>query len=399
MTEIRHLNARFLALQAMITAIDCVAVAFTVPILQGFGFDPLHIGLTMTLAACAALVAKPLWGFLNDRFACARQAVLLGAVAGFVCYVLLTCSGGSMELVAPAVMGLNLTILCLMGFVDAWAVRLISDGHPLNYGMTRSGGSCSYALTAVVFGLLLERFGPRAGYGLLLVMLALLAVIVSGLPNPRRTESGPRPSLAAGARSLARNRPYLVVLAAYFLCTLASCATDSFFSPLITAHGGTESFVGFGLFVQAMSEMPVMLLYARVKRRTGRPAWQFLAVAMVFYGLKCLGLGLAPSYPLVLTAALLQGLSFALITPALVDFVLETVEPAYLSTAHLACGALGQSLGAIAGNALSGVLADAFGVPRMLTLVSLAAFAGAALILFSYRKQRKGGPHHAVSGL
>lgn len=49
-------------------------------------------------------------------------------------------------------MGLNVTIVCMMNFVDAWALRLISEGYVLNYGATRAGGSLSFALGAMVFG-------------------------------------------------------------------------------------------------------------------------------------------------------------------------------------------------------------------------------------------------------
>ena len=388
MTQFQGINRRFLALQALITAMSCVGVAFIVPILQGFGYDSLRIGMTMTLAACAAFVAKPIWGFVGDRFPYARQVVLCGAAAGCLCYLLLIRSGGSMLPVAVAVMGLDLTILCMMNFVDSWALRLMSEGYPLNYGLTRAGGSFSYAVTAAVFGVLIERFGSRAGIPLLIGMLLLLVLTVMGIPNPHVCGAA-QVSLGAGARTLLTNRPYLVVLAAYFLCTLCSCATDSFFSPLITSLGGTQSLVGLGLFVQAMSEVPVMLVYGRIKRRTGRPAWQFLAAAMVFFGLKCVGMGLAPNYPTVLVMTLLHGLSFALLTPALVDFVLETVQTDYLSTAHLLCGAVGVSLGAMVGNTLDGAIASAVGVANMMVLVSVFSFAAASLVFFYFSRREK----------
>lgn len=367
---------------------DCVGVAFIVPILQGFGYDELRIGLTMTLAAFAAFAAKPLWGFLGDRFCRPRETTIGGALAGCLFYMLLIRSGGAMLPVAVAVMGLYLTIMCMMGVVDGWAVRLISDGWPLNYGMTRSGGSCAYAITAVIFGVLLERLGSGMGVLLLAALFALLLFFALRIPNPQPVVSD-KLSLGSGVRHLARNHAYLVVLAAYFLCTLASCAADSFFSPLITSLGGTQSFVGMGLFVQAMSEVPIMLLYSRVKRRTGRPAWQFLAVAMVFFGIKCVGLGFAPSYPVVLLTVLLHGLSFATLTPALVDFTLEHVQAEYLSTAHLLCGAVGVSLGGMVGNTLDGYIANVIGVQPMLRLVSVFAFAAAALVVVYFRRRKK----------
>lgn len=388
MYQAKQINRRFLALQGLIASMDCIGVAFIVPILQGYGFDSLQIGFTMTLAAFAAFAAKPFWGFLNDRFCCARQGTLCGAVAGYGFFWLLTGADGDTTLIRISVMGLYLTFMCLMGFVDAWAVRLISDGYALNYGATRSGGSFCYAVIAVVFGVLLERYGSFSGRLLLGLLLVLLIFAVCMLPNPARASAKVRVSMREGIAVLRSNHAYLIVLCAYFLCTLSAAATDSFLSPRITALGGTQSFVGLCLFMQAISEVPIMLLYNRMRRRTGWASWQFLLLAMVFFGLKCFGVGIAPSYPVLLLAAMLHGLSFALLTPAIVDFVLDTVPTRYLSTAHLLCGAVGSSLGAMAGNSLNGLIADRIGVAPMMIVVSVFSFAGAALIGYYFKRRR-----------
>ena len=151
--EKRPLNLPFLGLQALLILIDCIAVAYVSPILVSFGYSPMRIGRVMTLAALAATLARPVWGYLNDHFACARQVTLLATAAGISCYCLLVFGGDARPAVtAVAVMGLNVTIVCMMNFVDAWALRLISEGYVLNYGATRAGGSLSFALGAMVFG-------------------------------------------------------------------------------------------------------------------------------------------------------------------------------------------------------------------------------------------------------
>lgn len=57
------------------------------------------------------------------------------------------------------------------------------------------------------------------------------------------------------------------MLAALFLCTLASGSMESFYSVLILSAGGTEQHVGFALFLQATSELPVMFGYSRLRSR------------------------------------------------------------------------------------------------------------------------------------
>ena len=336
----------------------------------------------MTLAALAATLARPVWGYLNDHFACARQVTLLATAAGISCYCLLVFGGDARPAVtAVAVMGLNVTIVCMMNFVDAWALRLISEGYVLNYGATRAGGSLSFALGAMVFGWAAARWGFRPGSVILWVLFILLAIVILHLPNPAPASAssvGFFTALHHDAAALAGNRAYRLMLLASFLCMLASCAIDSFHSVLILALGGTERHVGAALFVQAICELPVMIGYTRLRDRLCAGPAVLMSAAMVFYGLRALTLGFAHSLWVPLAASSLQALSFALFTPACVDFILRTVSPQRLSTAHLVFQALGSGLAAMVGNTLSGAVADAVGIHRMFSLMSLLAFLGSA---------------------
>ena len=384
------LNARFLCLQAIIVMMSCVGNAFITPILQRFGYEPLDIGVTMTCAAIASAAAKPLWGYVNDRFACARQLVIAGTALGCAAYGLLVWSGGRRVLTTLAVMLLYLTFLCLLGFVDSWAVRLISDGWTLNYAITRAGGSLSYAFMAAGFGLVMSDYGPEPGLPILVVLFVLLTVTVLSLPNPQRARAAAQPvSFRHAAQALGRNRVFVIAVAAYFLCSVTSSSFDSFFSVLVTGLGGTEQQVGIGLFCQAVSEVPVMFLYSALRRRVRWPAAYFLAAGMAFFGIKTLGLGLAGSFQVVFAVNLLHGLCYATMTAGCVDFILETVQTEYLATAHLMYSAIGSSLGAVAGNALCGAVAQAIGVQPMMVLISAGGLIGCALILYAMHQKRR----------
>lgn len=379
-------------LQALVTMTSCVGNAFITPILQRFDYSPMQIGATMTCAALAAAAAKPLWGFVNDRWACAKQVLMAVMAVGCAAYGLLILSGGNPYATVPAAMLLYVTFLCMMGFVDSWAVRLISDGWTLNYAATRAGGSFSYAVMAVAFGAVMQRRGPGPGLPILLVLLALLCVTALSLPNPRRLAGKGEQAVSMGSavRYLTHNRIFLIAVAAYFLCSLTSTAMDSFFSVLVTDLGGAESQVGQGLFLQAMSEVPIMVAYGWFRRRARWPAAVFLGLGMAFFGIKCLGMGLAHSFPMLFAMTLLHGLCFATLTAGCVDFILENVEPAYLATAHLFYSAVGNSLGAVCGNALNGALAQRIGVGPMMRVISMGAFAGAILVFFTVYLGRKG---------
>ncbi len=76
------LNGRFFILQAVMAAICCVGVSFISPVLMRFQYGPMEIGLALTLAALANMSAKPLWGYLHDKYSYSRQTVLAVIAAG-----------------------------------------------------------------------------------------------------------------------------------------------------------------------------------------------------------------------------------------------------------------------------------------------------------------------------
>ena len=294
----RALNRRFFLLQAILILIDCITVAYISPILVSLGYSNLQIGQIMTLGALASTVARPFWGILNDRFSCARQVTLLGTAVGLGCYFLLTCGGGSFIESTTAVMGLYITVVCMMNFVDSWALRLIGIGLPLDYGATRAGGSLSYAFGAMLFGLVVSHWGFRPGNWILWVLWALLWIVVMGLPNPPGASRSDRQiSLRQGVAALMPNRVYWIMLTAFFLSTLASSSMESFYSVLILSLGGTERHVGLALFLQAISELPMMMGYTRLRRRLHLPAAGLMGIAMFCYGLKAITLGAVSSLP------------------------------------------------------------------------------------------------------
>ena len=209
-------------------------------------------------------------------------------------------------------MGLYATVVCMMNFIDSWALRLINSGLPLNYGATRAGGSLSYAFGAVIFGMVVSRWGFRPGNAVLWVLWGLMCVVALSLPNPPAPDRPARTvTLGRGIGTLRHNRVYCVMLAALFLSTLASGSMESFYSVLILSSGGTEQHVGIALFLQAISELPVMFGYTRIRSKTHLSAAALISVSMLCYALKALVLGGASSLGVVMAAGLFQALSFA----------------------------------------------------------------------------------------
>lgn len=378
-----NINFLFLLLQSLIAAISCIGCAFISPILLRFEYGAYEIGVAMTVAALASAVIKPLWGYLHDKLSCSRQIVLIATAAGCMFYSLLILSNGAKGIVEIAVMGLYMTIMSMISLVDAWAMRLISEGYSLNYGITRSGGSFSYAVAGILFGFVMSHFGIKPGIGIIIVLFIMQSIVSFFIPNPSRPPIAViKPRLEDGARQLVQNKPYILLLVIYFLSAIAMCSTESFFAVRIKDLGGTEEHVGIGLFLQAISEIPIMFFFTKIKKRLHKGPEFFIALSLVFCGLKCIGIGIAPTYQLALAVTLINGLAFGFFILASVDYILKYVPENLLATAYLVSSSLGSSLGAVAGNYINGIIAEQTGAGMMMIITSSFAFLSALLIVF-----------------
>lgn len=384
----RHLERRILLLQILLGMVCCTSLSFLSLLLSRFGFNNLQIGLVMMAAACSTSIAKPCWGVFTDRVPCTRRILVVTLALGIASFTLLgTLGGASKGAAVVCVLLVEVTTGCMMGVVDSWIAKLIGTGCKINYGLTRAGISGAYAVSAACFGTVLDQYGVLPGAVALFVLLGLIALTVQGIPCPEERQEKKTYSLRLGAQQLLRSRPYLVLLAVYFLCTLTACAIDSFLSLRILELGGSERHVGYALFMTTLFEIPAMVCYSRLRRITGKSPAFFIAASVFFYGVKCLATGLAPNYQSVIGLCALQMLAFGIFKPAILDYLIQIVDVEYIGATQMLTCALGESLSAILGNALNGALADRFSVGGMMTMVSGFAFLGALAMAVSMKTQ------------
>ena len=384
----RHLERRILLLQILLGMVCCTSLSFLSLLLSRFGFNNLQIGLVMMAAACSTSVAKPCWGVFTDRLPCTRRILVITLALGIASFTLLGTLGSVSKGAAVVFLLLvEVTTGCMMGVVDSWIAKLIGTGCKINYGLTRAGISGAYAVSAACFGTVLDQYGVLPGAVALFVLLGLIALTVQGIPYPEERQEKKTYSLRLGAQQLLRSRPYLVLLAVYFLSTLTACAIDSFLSLRILELGGSERHVGYALFMTTVFEIPAMVCYSRLRRITGKSPAFFIAASVFFYGFKCLATGLAPNYQSVIGLCALQMLAFGIFKPAIPDYLIQIVDVEYIGATQMLTCALGESLSAILGNALNGALADRFSVGGMMTMVSGFAFLGALAMAVSMKTQ------------
>ena len=127
----------------------------------------------------------------------------------------------------------------------------------------------------------------------------------------------------------------------------------------------------------------MMLIYSFLKKPSAR---KYLIISMVFYPVKMLAVTLASSVPSIYAAMSFQLLSFALYTPAVVEYISETSDSRtvsgkqfYAQSAALA----GMVLAPLAG----GMLLDMLPVKTVLMIMSTVSVTGAVLGIIAIRKK------------
>lgn len=387
----QSLNARVFLVQGAFCAMQCISVTYFVQAFQRFGYDNTLIGVIMMLTSIVLMLAQPLWGMVADKLPKTKRIVLCNCGATALLYFVFIYSGGARVPVIVAALGMYALFQPLMNLIDAWMSKLIVDGHPINYGASRTGGSIFYALTSLGFGIVVSRSGMKVAPWLFLVALAVMVLAVRGIPDaaPRRL-GGKRLTLRESMRQLRHNRGYLVYVLAYFLMSLTVAPLNTYYPVVLYGLGGNEFHVGLAQFMQAAVEIPVMLSFNSLRRRTGWHPRVFLVVAMLAYSLKTLLVAWAPVLEVALAASLLQGVAFAVFLPASLAYVMETVDRDSLASAQMIAVAVGSSLAAIIMNPVGGAIADGLGVQSMLKwMVVFSTLAALLLALYTRRRNKQ----------
>jgi PPP family 3-phenylpropionic acid transporter len=373
-------------------AIGALAPFFNI-YLQQRGLSGMEIGLLGSLAPLVALAANPFWGAIADRF-CVHRRVLAGCVfaAGLLSIPFLFVNG-----FLPILL-VNLLLIFFRAPVPALldtAVMGMIAGGGASYGRQRLFGSLGFLLTSFGLGRVMapDSLGP-----IFWVHGALLAVgctILSlRLPFPDHKGAGERgagekaPGMWRGLRLMAGQRRYMSFLAMSAFLGFGAACFSSFVGLRLLSLGGTNSQVGLAFALNALTEIPIMYMGARLSRRFGQTQLMLTGVLGLAAAYALAGIAQTPL--LVLGAMAMIGVFNGAYWSNVVVFATESVPPHLratgLSLVGAAQGGLGWALGGITG----GVLWDAFGGTVVLLTGAASLLVGAAIFALGQRGAQQG---------
>ncbi|MGG4143412.1 MFS transporter [Paenibacillus algorifonticola] len=351
------------------------------------GMSAGQVGMMMSLGTLLSIIVQPFWGYMVDRY---RQTKLV-----------LVCSIGMPALLAYFY---NVQLFALLVIVyttsiifsvtqspiaDSYAVTAAREGRT-SYGTIRSLGSLGTALGGYAGGLYLSYFYITQLWLPFFIFSAAGVAMVLTLSNKSDSYQA-TVSLTEGFKKLLSNRNFLWFLVACFFVNQTLTAYNSFFVLSFQEAGGSFSMVGFALLLASMTNVPSMLLAAKIIARLGKE--RTLVIAAFAYALRWAVQWLFPYPPVMIGIQALHGLSFGLFYVAAVEYVANVSGKEMQATGQSVFNMVFVGLGGIIGNLLNGFLYNEGGAQLMYLACTVSAIMG-LLLLHGVNKRSRSVPGH-----
>ena len=381
------------ALNFFYWASNATVCSFCSAFLLPLGYSSFEIGLIMSLGNGGAALLQPLLADYADR----TRKHTVNRIMSWICGVFLIFTGMVIVLRGRSVfMTVFYTLsfvmqVCMLPLLNELTFRLEQAGHRISFGVGRAMGSLGYSIISAAAGTAAERCGtglyPVLTACIILIILAILFWIGKLLTG---TAAGSKPASEkkepVNLLAFVKTHKRLFMVSLGCLCFMfCSTITGYYLLQIVREVGGNAKEMGFGLSLAALTEIPVIFFYDRLREKL---SLRKLMLASGFgYIIKQLTLFFAGAYSMILFSQFFQMVSFALYLPSSVAYAHENTEPedsvkgqALVTTAGTAAGLLACLFG--------GLIIDRLGIRALLALCVAISLAGTALI-FIYAKEKE----------
>ncbi|AXI08169.1 MFS transporter [Oceanobacillus zhaokaii] len=357
-------------------ASNTILISFLPLYLQFKGLNGTEIGWVLAVESFASILAPPFWGYLSDKYKTVKKilficviGLLIGSTIFFQMNTLPTIllMGAIFYFFASPVGGLT----------DSFAQRRANELN-VSFGSIRMWGSVGFAISSLIVGEVLARFGIQNMIWPYLIFGTMALCILFPLKDVT-VES--EPVNFKDIRKIVTNKPFLLFLFVIVFITITHRINDYFMALYITELGGSEELVGQAWFVGVIAEAAVFAL-ARFWFKKYR-SLIFIIVASIIYTVRWFLYGIAEDPMHIIGLQFLHGLTFGVFYTASFEYVTRLIPKTLQSTGHLVFFSVYFGLSGVIGSLVGGGIMDAFGGSALyFAMGCLTAFGTVLLILY-----------------
>ncbi|MDD2534648.1 MAG: MFS transporter [Eubacteriales bacterium] len=412
---VKRLTLNYTFIQSLYYMGFAAIFAFSAVYLRSKGFTSQQVGLTLALGNLANLLAQPLvanWVSSSKRFTL-NQIALLFATLVLASELFLTIVPSVFLVVLLNFLITQMLMMILQTLLVSLSLSQTNQGIPINFGLARGIGSGAFAVISFSLGGVIENVGTfvlplvaSVAATLLIVFIqlfkksaSLAQIAYAQDPKDQANSTAGKPAMQAAQVSraivAAKSTPFPQFLKRYprFFWVLAGIvlilSNHSIYWSYqinIAEHvGGNSSTLGLAAALAAGIEIPVMVYFAKLAKRT--PTRSLLLISTLFFVLKATATLLSTNVGQFLGSQIFQIGAYALYLPAVIFYVNEIMdfEDSIKGQAYLA---MASTLGGIIGNLVGGFLMDFYTVTIALSVALGLSIIGAGLVYFGIRPKR-----------
>lgn len=391
----RYTSIAYFAVQGGYWMSVCIANSYAAVFLQHRGYSNAALGLVLAAGNIAGFLLAPNLASLVDR---SRRVTVYHCIWTLLAAQALILIGFTL---IPG-KSLMLSLLYCLYMATVVAVNPLNTElcfdlarwtRPVSYSPARGVGSLCYALMSLAMGQLTLRLGadvhPYAGLFCLLCQVISTGIITWARSRVRLEGTGvggERREQGLGLLAFIRaNARFCLLMFSLALLFFSYNMADFFLINILRNIGGDAGDLGSISAFKALMEIPVMLFYTQLTGRFRCSAvMRFAALAFIA---KALVMTMAGSVGMLYSANLLQALSFALMIPAMVQYVNLVIDPKDSAKGQAIANGM-MTLGSIFASLIGGQLYDALSVHATLIIGVVIAVCGMALCNLSIEKKR-----------
>lgn len=393
----KYLNLKYALINIFYMFLICSTVGYAANFLLAKGFSNSAVGAVLSCVSIFGVVLQAVFAPLIDRSDKLTEK-------GFVSITLIITAAIALAMYFMPDASVLLLVLTTVSFsaassglpfINSIAFIYEKVGQTINYGLCRGLGSAAYAVGSLLIGRFLSisfQNGrlPSDYLPLIYASMALFTLImVQTLETPEAETStdSPKAGKINYGQFFRKYSHILPVLAGMVMIYTCHMLINNFMIHVITNVGGDSSNQGTALFIQAMSELPPMFLFAKIMQK--KDVDSIMALAGICFTVKHLLVWLAPDIRMLYLSMAVQMLGYALLIPSSVYFANKHFDEQDRNQGQ-AVTAWTTTIGGIIASLLGGVLMDHLAVSTVLLIGFLISLAGTLLMVKGIASLKKG---------
>lgn len=324
-----------------------VYVPFLSVYFSKLGISDRQVGILMALVPLMTLAVSPLMSYQADRNSSHTRWLTLSLTLAVPSLLALAAANSF----ATAILAMTIFAACrgpAEPLADAIVASMATRYH-FQYGKARLWGSLSFAILALLCGMLWQVWGYTAMFAVAALLSLPTALIASKLPQ---TPVGQR---NLSVKVLLRDPVTATLTLTSLLTSGALVMHETFAGIYMEALGGSAIAVGAIWAITAFSELPTMRYANALMQRYSGVNALLLSYVLLFF--THLGYWLLPYPSALLALSILKGLGYGLFFIATVYTVHKRTPPEWSATAlSVVLGVSTLGLARLLGSTISGFL-------------------------------------------